>query len=292
LADAYLTGNSAVNITWIATDNVGVNAIDLDYSLDNALSWKSIATGLANNGSYTWAVPNVVTSALLLRAIARDAVGFATYTQSASPITIAQQNTPPITPHSPFPLAGIDNVPPGTGTLQWRSGDVDGDTVTYEVYFGTTANPPLAANGLTATEFTVPLLPQYTYYWRVVAKDNRGSASTSPMYSLITADAIQDKTDSDGDGIPDIAEYLAGTDPNNSAGFLQAILSRLEGGGETVDFVSVPGKRYRLERNDDFPTGEWNIIEDNIVGNGEVIRVPDAEAANLSKAIYRVILLP
>ncbi len=41
-------------ITWTASDNVAVTAVSLDYSTNNGGSWSSIATGLANSGSYNW----------------------------------------------------------------------------------------------------------------------------------------------------------------------------------------------------------------------------------------------
>ena len=46
-------------ITWTATDNVGVTAVDLAYSTDGGASYPNIiATGLANSGTYAWTVPN------------------------------------------------------------------------------------------------------------------------------------------------------------------------------------------------------------------------------------------
>jgi hypothetical protein len=45
---------STQNITWNASDDVGVTAIDLDYSTDGGASWTVIAAGLGNTGSYAW----------------------------------------------------------------------------------------------------------------------------------------------------------------------------------------------------------------------------------------------
>jgi len=54
-------------ITW--TDNGGKisNNLVLEYSVDNAVNWKPITTGLANSGSYTWTVPDDVSALCKIR---------------------------------------------------------------------------------------------------------------------------------------------------------------------------------------------------------------------------------
>ncbi len=68
---------STQNITWTASDDEAIDAagIDLDYSNDNGSSWVSIATNLANSGSYAWAVPNDASTTALVRVTARDVNG-------------------------------------------------------------------------------------------------------------------------------------------------------------------------------------------------------------------------
>jgi hypothetical protein len=61
-------------VTWTATDNAGVTAIDLEYSTDGGVTYPYvIATGLANTGSYGWLVPDTRTTTARVRATARDA---------------------------------------------------------------------------------------------------------------------------------------------------------------------------------------------------------------------------
>ena len=63
-------------ITWTATDNAGVTAVDLAGSTDGGATYPNvIATGLANSGSYSWAVPNTPGSTARVRATAHDAAG-------------------------------------------------------------------------------------------------------------------------------------------------------------------------------------------------------------------------
>lgn len=63
-------------ITWTATDNVGVTAVDLAYSTDGGATYGGvIATGIANTGSYNWTVPAAATITARVRVTAHDAVG-------------------------------------------------------------------------------------------------------------------------------------------------------------------------------------------------------------------------
>ena len=64
------------NLTWIATDGVGVTSIDLFLSRDGATGpFDSIATGVANSGSYDWLVTEPATTNAFLKVIAHDAAG-------------------------------------------------------------------------------------------------------------------------------------------------------------------------------------------------------------------------
>jgi hypothetical protein len=63
-----------VNLTWTATDNVGVFGVDLELSRNGAAGpFESIATGVANSGSVSWQVTGPATTNARLRVTARDA---------------------------------------------------------------------------------------------------------------------------------------------------------------------------------------------------------------------------
>jgi beta-lactamase superfamily II metal-dependent hydrolase len=81
---------SAHAITWSASDNVGVTAVDLACSTNGGASFPNlIATGLANSGSYSWTVPNTPSTTARVRVIARDAVGNAGRDSSAANFAIS-----------------------------------------------------------------------------------------------------------------------------------------------------------------------------------------------------------
>jgi beta-lactamase superfamily II metal-dependent hydrolase len=64
---------SSHNVTWTATDNVGVTSIAIQYSTDNGTTWSSVATGEANDGVYAWTVPGTATAQALVKVTAVDA---------------------------------------------------------------------------------------------------------------------------------------------------------------------------------------------------------------------------
>jgi hypothetical protein len=77
-------------ITWSATDNIGVATVDLAYSTNGGASFpNTIATGLANSGSYPWAVPNAPGSAVRVRVVAHDSAGNVGADSSAANFTIS-----------------------------------------------------------------------------------------------------------------------------------------------------------------------------------------------------------
>ncbi len=83
-----------VTIAWQASDNVGVTAIDLLLSRDGGVSFRdTLATGLANSGSFVWPVQGPASSDCLIEAVARDGAGHASSDQSDGLFTIISSST-------------------------------------------------------------------------------------------------------------------------------------------------------------------------------------------------------
>jgi len=75
-----------------------------------------------------------------------------------------------------------------TATLEWNASDVDtNDNLTFDVFFGTT-NPPVTkiGNNQTAKTLDVNLESSKIYYWKVVAKDNKGGETTGQIWNFKT----------------------------------------------------------------------------------------------------------
>ena len=99
----------------------------------------------------------------------------------------APSNRPPSAVSAPGIANGVTDVS-NSPTLTWNAAvDPDtGDAVVYSVYFGATPNPPLAYSG-GATNWSPGHLNCFsTYYWQVVARDNRNAQTASPLWSFTT----------------------------------------------------------------------------------------------------------
>jgi hypothetical protein len=84
--------NSGVSsdITWTATDNAAVTAVDLELSRTGAIGpYEPVATGLANSGTFSWLVTGPATNHALIRATAHDAAGHTAQDLSDAEFAIA-----------------------------------------------------------------------------------------------------------------------------------------------------------------------------------------------------------
>jgi hypothetical protein len=96
-------------------------------------------------------------------------------------------NNPPYQPANPNPVDGATDIDVNSD-LSWTGGDPDpGDTVTYDVYFGTTSSPPLVINNQSTTTYDPGTMThEETYYWQIIAWDNHGSSTSGPLWNFIT----------------------------------------------------------------------------------------------------------
>tara|TARA_R110002126_G_C10489365_1_gene503198 strand:- start:410 stop:1105 length:696 start_codon:yes stop_codon:yes gene_type:complete len=70
-------------------------------------------------------------------------------------------------------------------SLQWNCSDVDNDVLTYDVFFDT-VNPPVTkvSDNQSEKSLTVNLTATTTYYWKVVAKDDKGGEAIGQVWSF------------------------------------------------------------------------------------------------------------
>ena len=93
------------------------------------------------------------------------------------------ENNPPYPPSNPSPLP-FDTLVSLLPSFFWECSDPDGDSLYYDFYLDTDLsfeNPIIFVKDLKNNSFTPdsPLLPGVYYYWKVVAKDERGGESFS-----------------------------------------------------------------------------------------------------------------
>jgi len=96
----------------------------------------------------------------------------------------AETNYIPFSPELVAPTEGIEIE--GTSiSLEWICSDADDDTLSYDIFFGTTQNPEKTDSDWTSTSITYSNLnDDMTYYWYVVAKDGSGSSSRSKLWNF------------------------------------------------------------------------------------------------------------
>ena len=165
--------SAAPHMSWFSLDIDG-NLAEFDIYIGTTTTPPLVAAGLTE--------PNYVPALLPLntrhywRVVARDAMGL----ESSGPLwTFITRSTN----HPPF----VQGPSPGDGEanvlfdrdLSWSSLDIDGDLVTFDLYFGTSPTPPLVAEGLTTSYFEPGVLAIDThYYWRVVGSDGMDETAT------------------------------------------------------------------------------------------------------------------
>lgn len=95
--------------------------------------------------------------------------------------------------------------------------------------------------------------------WRL-----RHFGTLSNLLSAASADA-------DGDGIPNWAEFRAGTDPNDAGSAFALRVPGLVAGGPRLRWPTAPGKTYVLETAPFIGSTNWTAIATNVPGSGRDI---------------------
>jgi len=96
-------------------------------------------------------------------------------------------NLPPYTPKNPLPADGATYVDIDAD-LSWDGGDPNpADTVTYDIYFGTSSPPPKIVNNQTDTFYDQGTMSYNTqYFWKIVAWDDHNHTTEGTIWDFTT----------------------------------------------------------------------------------------------------------
>jgi hypothetical protein len=127
------------------------------------------------------------------------------------PAFVPEVNLPPYQPSNPSPANHATGVSIDAD-LSWSGGDPNaGDTVTYDVYFGTGGTPSLkeTIGPYPATESSITYGPDTLvdgtmYYWQIIARDNHGITAGGSVWDFTTGKA----GDVDGDGNVNVLDMV------------------------------------------------------------------------------------
>ena len=139
------------------------NIDETSYTLNDVLN---------NDTTYYWKV------------VAKDENGNTTSSEVFSFTTLA--NTPPLD----FNLISVENEAISVDllpTLVWQEAE-DDDSVTYDIHLSLDNDPALLKQDIVDTSYELieNLFLNQTYYWKVVAKDDKGNSTESEIYSFTT----------------------------------------------------------------------------------------------------------
>lgn len=156
----------------------------------------------------------------------------------------------------------------------------DGRTVLFESF-----STDLGANDFNRTKDIFVL--------RLSAEDSDQDGMDDDWEMAFFGSLSRDGTgDFDQDGVVDVAEFKAGTNPTNKAAILRAIsVASIFGGTATVFWSSVPGRTYQVQYKDDLAENGWNQLPETVIATGSTASQLDDTAGTNNRRFYRVMLV-
>lgn len=177
--------NTQLNIT--LSDGDG-SLMDLTWYSNANGSWQQIGVNNSvGNGTYhcdTTPYTSGYETSFYWNVSVTD--GSSTIDSSIYHFTTRGENNPPGIPTNEYPPdESVSSLNP---TLSWDCSD-PGDTLTYDVYFGTTTSPPKVVSNQSGDTYSSSA-PNHdtTYYWKIVAWDQYGESTEGPIWEFTTED--------------------------------------------------------------------------------------------------------
>jgi len=98
--------------------------------------------------------------------------------------------------------------------------------------------------------------------------------------------------DADNDGVSNLEEYLAGTDPRNSTSVFRITRLNRFGNDLVLSFLGGTGKTYSIERATNLPSVAWLTVTNVESGTNGSVTVTNFGGAPTPRGFYRLRLVP
>jgi Tol biopolymer transport system component len=215
---------------------------------------------------------------------------FVVYRSFATDIVAGNTNPPPnIFLYDRFTGSNslLTAASPGSTWISWNAKPVingDGRVVAFQSW-----NPGMAANDLNRAQDVIAGTLQP---WGATDSDGDGIPDLWMMHYFghptgQAGDLSLTQNDADGDGMSNLQEFLAGTDPTNPASVLRLQIGVQVSTPNNVmlNWPTVPGKNYRVQFKDNLNDAVWSEVPGAaVVGLQGSFSIP----AGRSSRFYRV----
>jgi hypothetical protein len=173
------------DITWSASDNFGVTAVDLFLSRDHGATFPdTLALGEENDGVFDWLVSEDVSDSCVVRAVAWDAAGHSSADESDALFEIAGTQTGVADAAPPASFALAATFPNPFGSAMAVTFDLP---LPAEVRLAVYDVAGRQVRGLVSREMAAG---RYTVTWDG-RRDDGGSASSGVYFARLTAGAFE-----------------------------------------------------------------------------------------------------
>jgi predicted Zn-dependent protease len=263
------TTNQTVAVTANNTNTVNFTVIG------NAQPFRitNIRMPTANSGSYSWAgLPAAMT------------VGQSNYT-----IGVASSNLP--TSGATFAITG-DGLTLGAPSYFANAFGYGLNFISMSISIASNATPGLRtftvqqgtniayANGFLKIR---PAILDYNF-------DGLDDVFQRTYFPVFTATNAAPTADPDGDGMNNLAEYIAGTNPTNAASVFKLLSPTNSHSGTAVRWLSVAGRNYQVFSRTNLASGSWQSNGTAVVAAGTNAQYLDLGGTN-GVRFYRVQVL-
>ncbi len=120
-----------------------------------------------------------------------------------------------------------------------------------------------------------------------IDSDNDGMDDDWEMANFGTL-ARDGTADYDLDGMTDLQEFLAGTNPASNSSLLRATV----GTSVTIRWTAEPGKSYKVQYQQSVAGSNWNDLPGTVVVEGSTGWQVDSSAGTQGQRFYRVVAVP